>query len=58
LGEGVVFAEPPRRAFDVDDHRAVQEAVEDGGGDDAVASEEFSPATWNWHRLLAMDLAL
>ena len=41
LGEGLVLTKPPGGSFDVDDGGAVEEAVQDGGGDHAVAAEQF-----------------
>ena len=37
-----MFAQPVARAFDVDDDGVVEQAVEQGGGDDGVA-EQFAP---------------
>jgi len=42
FGGGVVVAESVGLAVEVDDHRAVQEAVEHGGGDGGVA-EDLAP---------------
>lgn len=35
-------------AVEVEDYRAVQEAVEHGRGDGGVA-EDFAPFNWGWH---------
>jgi hypothetical protein len=38
-GEGLVLSEPPGGSFDVEDDGAVDQAVQDGGGDDGVAED-------------------
>ena len=42
-------------AVEVDDHRAVQEAVEHGRGDGGVA-EDLTPGNWSWHMFVVADL--
>ena len=46
--------EPPAGAVDGDDLAVVQEAVEDGGGEDLVG-EDVSPFIRGWHMLILAD---
>jgi len=38
-----LFAQAITLAFDVEDHRVMQQAIENGGSDDAVASQDVAP---------------
>lgn len=48
LSSGVVVSQAVGVAVEVEDYRAVQEAVEHGRGDGGVA-EDFAPFNWGWH---------
>ena len=47
VGAGVVVAEAVGVAVQGQDDGAVQEPVEEGGGDGGVA-EDLAPGNWNW----------
>ena len=53
VGEAVF--EPPAGAVDGDDLAVVQEAVQDGGGED-FAGEDLAPFNRGWHMFRLGDL--